>query len=120
MRRRAISRRPRTTSPLLGLAPGGGYLAICITADAGGLLHHLFTITSLARSCLFLWPFSGRFSPFGDSPPRLLTDAVLYGVRTFLDPDNAGPRLPNQPEVITSYTLQDAESTVIQEISIIF
>src|SRR5512141_1880790 len=32
-------------SSLLGLAPGGGYLAICITADAGGLLHHLFTIT---------------------------------------------------------------------------
>src|ERR687890_235278 len=32
-------------SSLLGLAPGGGYLAIHITADAGGLLHHLFTIT---------------------------------------------------------------------------
>ncbi len=35
----------------------------------------------------------------GVSPPRVLSDAVLYGVRTFLDPDNAGPRLPNQPEV---------------------
>jgi len=34
------------------------------------------------------------------SPPRVLSDAVLYGVRTFLDPDNAGPRLPNQPEVL--------------------
>ena len=45
MRRRAVSHRPQTISPLLGLAPGGGYLAICITADAGGLLHHLFTIT---------------------------------------------------------------------------
>ena len=33
-------------SSLLGLAPGGGYLAICITANAGGLLHHLFTITT--------------------------------------------------------------------------
>src|SRR4026208_1769145 len=32
-------------SSLLGLAPGGGYLAIRITTDAGGLLHHLFTIT---------------------------------------------------------------------------
>src|SRR3972149_10300772 len=32
-------------SSLLGLAPGGGYLAIHITADAGGLLHHHFTIT---------------------------------------------------------------------------
>jgi hypothetical protein len=46
VRRRAVSRRPQTTSPLLGLAPGGGYLAICITANAGGLLHHLFTITA--------------------------------------------------------------------------
>jgi hypothetical protein len=33
-------------SSLLGLAPGGGCLAARITADAGGLLHHLFTVTS--------------------------------------------------------------------------
>jgi len=52
------------------------------------------------KGCLFLWPFSGRFAPLGVSPPRLLSDAVLYGVRTFLDPDNAGPRPPDQPEVI--------------------
>lgn len=39
-------------SSLLGLAPGGGYLAIRITTDAGGLLHHLFTITPLTRSPL--------------------------------------------------------------------
>jgi hypothetical protein len=31
--------------PLLGLAPGGGYLAARVTTNAGGLLHHLFTIT---------------------------------------------------------------------------
>jgi hypothetical protein len=31
---------------------------------------------------------------------------VLHGVRTFLDPDNAGPRLPDQPESIASYTLK--------------
>ena len=30
---------------LLSLALGGGCLAIYITANAGGLLHHLFTIT---------------------------------------------------------------------------
>jgi hypothetical protein len=80
VRRRAVSHRPQTISPLLGLAPGGGYLAICITADAGGLLHHLFTITHHPKGwkgCLFLWPFSGRFVPFGSSPPRLLSDAVL-------------------------------------------
>ncbi len=32
--------------PLLDLAPGGGYLAADITACAGGLLHHLFTLTT--------------------------------------------------------------------------
>ena len=32
---------------LLDLAPDGGYLAACITACAGGLLHHLFTIPLL-------------------------------------------------------------------------
>jgi hypothetical protein len=38
------------------------------------------------------------------SPPRVLSDAVLYGVRTFLDPDNAEPRSPNRPEATLSYT----------------
>jgi hypothetical protein len=38
-----------SVSSLLGLAPGGGYLAACITAGAGGLLHLLFTITALRR-----------------------------------------------------------------------
>lgn len=50
--RRAASHRPQTKSSLLGLAPGGGYLATHITARAGGLLHHLFTIT--ARRQLFV------------------------------------------------------------------
>jgi hypothetical protein len=31
--------------PLLDLAPDGGYLAVDIAAHAGGLLHHLFTLT---------------------------------------------------------------------------
>ena len=44
-------------SSLLGLAPGGGCLAARIAADAGGLLHRLFTITSAhGRGSLFLWP----------------------------------------------------------------
>lgn len=42
-------------SSLLGLAPGGGYLAIRITANAGGLLHHLFTITLIP--CGVSWLF---------------------------------------------------------------
>ncbi len=45
IRRRAASFRPQTVSSLLGLAPGGGYLAARITANAGGLLHRLFTLT---------------------------------------------------------------------------
>ena len=56
-----LSKRPTRdsdeTSSLLslrGLAPGGGCLAARIAADAGGLLHRLFTFT-LAGS-LFLWP----------------------------------------------------------------
>lgn len=125
MRRRAVSHRPQTISPLLGLAPGGGYLAICITADAGGLLHHLFTITTSSQRTEAAVCFCGPF-PAGSrlainasgSPPRLLSDAVLYGVRTFLDPDNAGPRLPDQPEVIASYTLGEAESTLADDKSV--
>jgi hypothetical protein len=114
MRRRAVSHRPQTISPLLGLAPGGGYLAICITADAGGLLHHLFTITlhqKGGRAVCFCGPFPAGSRLSAVSPPRVLSDAVLYGVRTFLDPDNAGPRLPNQPELIASYTLGEGKST---------
>ena len=94
-------------SSLLGLAPGGGYLAARITADAGGLLHHLFTMTDLALAgavgSLFLWPSSGRLTPNEVSPPRVLSDAVLCGVRTFLDPVNTGPRSPDQPEALSSY-----------------
>jgi len=81
---------------LLCLAPGGGCLAICITANAGGLLHHLFTITAPKRGRLFVSVALFRQVAL----PRMLSDAVLYGVRTFLDPDNAEPRLPNQPELI--------------------
>ena len=58
IRRRAISRRPQTASSLLGLAPSGGYLATHITARAGGLLHHLFTLTT---SCEIAVCFCGPF-----------------------------------------------------------
>ena len=48
-------------SLLLDLAPGGGCLAARVTTRAGGLLHHLFTITGAAappRLSAFLWPSS--------------------------------------------------------------
>ncbi len=116
MRRRAASNRPQTILPLLDLAPDGGYLAICITANAGGLLHHLFTITSpLGVAVCFCGPIPAGSRLSAASPPRLLSDVVLYGVRTFLDPDNAGPRPPDQPEVIASYTLREGESTLIHK-----
>ena len=44
---RAVSGAP------FGLAPGGVYLAVPVTRDAGGLLHHRFTLTPLARGGLF-------------------------------------------------------------------
>ena len=69
---------------LLDLAPNGGCLAARIAAGAGGLLHHLFTLTplreryvSVARSSRL--PHSGKF-------PGIL----LYGVRTFLGRKRSG------------------------------
>jgi hypothetical protein len=56
----------------------------------------------LRGSGLFLWPFPVGSRLSAVSPPRVLSDAVLYGVRTFLDPDNAGPRSPDRPEVLSS------------------
>ena len=50
----------------------------------------------------------------------MLSDAVLYGVRTFLDPDNAGPRSPNRPEAVLSYTQGKGTSTAAGEIQIRF
>ncbi len=51
------------------------------------------------------------------SPPRVLSDAVLYGVRTFLDPDNAEPRSPNRPEATSSYTQGMRASTATSKVS---
>jgi len=71
---------PRRDSRLLGLAPGGGCLAAGIAAGAGGLLHHLFTLTLHAWRAggRFLWPCPRDF------PARALPDTVLCGARTFL------------------------------------
>ena len=43
---------------LLDLAPSGVYLAVSVARDAGALLPHLFTLTSLLRLAVcFLWHF---------------------------------------------------------------
>jgi hypothetical protein len=39
----------------------------------------------------------------GVTPPRMLSDAMLCGVRTFLDPAYAESRSPDQPEAFSSY-----------------
>ncbi len=65
-------------SLLLGLAPEGGCLAADIAADAGGLLHHLFTLTQLALGGHSLWPV------LWVTPDRELSGIVLCGARTFL------------------------------------
>src|ERR1700712_3212185 len=48
---------------LLDLAPGGVYLAAPVTRDAGGLLHHRFTLTGR--------PSGARRSVFCGTVPRL-------------------------------------------------
>ena len=78
--------------PLLDLAPGGGCLATGITTCAGGLLHHLFTLTPalMLTNPVELWVtgtgavcFCGPIRQV--APSRGLPGALLYGVRTFLN-----------------------------------
>ena len=87
----AASRHAEKKSPLLGLAPGGGCLAAGIAAGAGGLLHHLFTLTvtselhvelSDAQAVVFCGPIRER--ALKEAPTRGLPGTVLYGARTFL------------------------------------
>jgi hypothetical protein len=47
--RAALKRSRRPLGALLDLAPGGVYLAVSVTCDAGGLLHHRFTLTLQPR-----------------------------------------------------------------------
>jgi len=67
---------------LLGLAPGGGYLAANITIHAGSLLHYLFTVARNEQSFPRAVYFCGPIQQI--SPLRVLPDTKLYGVRTFL------------------------------------
>ena len=68
---------------LYGLAPGGVYLAVPVTRDAGGLLHHLFTLTCGPvkvdpPAVCFLWHWPAGF------PEWALPTTLLCGARTFL------------------------------------
>lgn len=74
---------------LLNLAPGGGYLAACIAARAGGLLHRLFTMTPchLTRGSLFSVTLFQQVAPLRDFP-----GTVRCGGRTFLGAPCGTPR----------------------------
>ncbi len=66
---------------LLGLAPGGVYLATPVTWGAGGLLHHRFTLTQPCG-----WAVCSLWHCPADHSGWVLPTALLCGVRTFLDP----------------------------------
>ena len=65
---------------LSGLAPGGVYRAAPVTWGAGGLLHHLFTLTRTRRAVCFLWHYPAGF------PEWALPTTLFCGARTFLGP----------------------------------
>src|SRR5512144_292802 len=94
-------------SSLFDLALDGGCLAARIAADAGGLLHHLFTITGRFPAVIFCGPIR-QITPSRDFP-----GAVPCRVRTFLDHAEARPRSPNRPEAVSSYTGAGGASTLI-------
>ena len=68
-----------SVSSLLGLAPGGGYLAARITADAGGLLHRLFTMTAFQRLSVSV-ARSGKLPRPGVSPAPCSMECGLSSI----------------------------------------
>jgi hypothetical protein len=93
------SRRPRAALRREGpydLAPGGVYRAAAVTYDAGGLLHHRFTLTASRRApgagpaaVCFLWHCPA------DHPGSALPTTLPCGARTFLgDPGEPEPTRP--------------------------
>lgn len=73
---------------LSGLAPGGVYLAFPVTREAGGLLHHRFTLTrpryrantAPPRAVCSLWHWPAGY------PEWALPTTLPCGARTFLEP----------------------------------
>jgi hypothetical protein len=77
----------RSVRTLLGLAPGGVYRAVRVTPDAGGLLHHRFTLTRTPGANIAcrgpLAVCSLWHCPAGH-PGWVLPTTLPCGVRTFL------------------------------------
>ena len=72
--------RRAASSHLLGLAPDGVYLAAGVTAGAGALLPHPFTLTRASPGGLLSVALSTRHRVWA------LPSVLPCGVRTFLDP----------------------------------
>ncbi len=96
---------PKWASPLLGLAPGGGCLAVRVATDAGGLLHHLFTITveqsqmsrakrAYSTATYFSVALFRRVTPPGCYPAPCPVEPGLSSPRSAT---GVGARLPGQP-----------------------
>ena len=97
----------RRNRPCLALLPAGVTWPHALLR-APVVSYTTFSPSLPCGSCLFLWPLSGRFTPLrrfsrqqvtGFPRPGCYPTPCSIGVRTFLDPVNAGPRLPDQPEV---------------------
>ena len=75
---------PTRILPLFGLAPDGGCLAARVTTGAGGLLHHLFTITKMTEVALAVY-FSvalfRRVTPPGRCPASYPVEPGLSSPR---------------------------------------
>ncbi len=59
----------RAAHRLSGLAPSGVYIANCIAAITGGLLHRRFTLTNIAVGGLLSVALIPRIAPGGRYPP---------------------------------------------------
>ena len=104
-----------SVSSLLGLAPGWGYLAACIAADAGGLLHRLFTMTALRRLSVSV-ALSGKLPRPGVSPVPCSLECGLSSILR----RSAKPRPSSRPEAFLSYLfLEHASITWGRQLGII-
>jgi hypothetical protein len=81
-----LVRADRLPNPL-DLAPGGVYQATAVTCGAGGLLHHRFTLTPIARGGLFSVALS-RGSPRVGVTHHLALWSPDFPRRSFLHRDH--------------------------------
>ena len=64
------------------LAPSGVYIANCIAAVTGGLLHRRFTLTNIAVGGLLSVALIPRIAPGGYYPPLCSVESGLSSVQS--------------------------------------